>query len=93
MTPEQVKAYIADRLAPKIRATLTQSDFTDAWQALTPAERDSIIAAAIAGNTADAGEQLGQMLNRFARAAALDRANVIVSDGSMNLAEFGEVFG
>ncbi len=93
MTPAEIKTFITSRLFPKKRGALTRADFNTAWQALTDAERDSIVSAAISGNTEDTGKQVEAMLNQYARGLATTRADEIVANGTMDLAEFTEVFG
>ena len=93
MTPEEIKSFITSRLFPKKRAALSPADFTDAWQALDPAKREALVNAAIAGKIEDTGGHVASMLNDYARALAATRADEIVANGTMDLAEFTEVFG
>ena len=93
MTPEEIRLFIAGRLLPKIRNGFTETDFLDAWNALGAAGRQAIIGSAIAGNTSDAGQHIEAMLNNHARTKASDRATQITADGTLNAAEFSEVFG
>ena len=92
MTAEQIKEFIARKLFSKKRAALTQADFISAWGDLTSGEKDALIASAIAGNTEDTGQHIAAMLNRFAQALAVTRADEIAADGAVNLAEFNEIF-
>ena len=92
MTPEEAKQFITDRLAPKIRASLTTTDFVEAWNDLPASSKSSIVAAAIGGQSCDAGIQLQRMLQIYARNKAAARADQIASDGNVSLAEFGEIF-
>lgn len=92
MTPAEAKAFIADRLTPKKRAALQTADFVTAWQALTPAAKDAIVASAVAGKSEQAGQQIEHMLLAYARSLAEIDADTMVADGSLTLAEFSEIF-
>lgn len=92
MTPEEVRALIAGRLKSKKRAALTIADFLAAWQALSESQKNQIVQSAIAGRTADAGQGLSVMLDRYSASLAEARAEEITADGTLNLAEISEIF-
>jgi len=92
VTPEEVKALIAGRLKPKKLAALTIEDFLAAWQALSESQKNQIVQSAIAGRTADAGQGLSIMLDRYSASLAEARAEEITADGTLNLAEISEIF-
>ena len=92
MTAEEIRDFITARLFPKKRAALVQSDFSAAWAALSSADKDALIASAIAGKVEDTGKHVQAMLNTYARGLAEIRADEITADGSLDIAEFNEIF-
>lgn len=93
MTPEEIKQYIVNKLAPKIRATFQEPEFLAAWGALDTAERTALIQSSLASDDEAAGRHIRNMLNSYARDLARNRADEITANGTMDLAEFSEVFG
>jgi len=92
MTPEELKALIVSRLKRKKREALTQPDFVTAWQALNSAKKNQIIQAAVRGDAESAGKGLVQMLDAYSIGLADARADEIIADGSLSLAELGDIF-
>lgn len=92
MTPAEARKFIEDRLTAKIRASLDRDDFQTAFGNLPPAARDQIIGAALERNGSALAAGIDRMLDIYARQQANTRATAIIADGSLDLAEFSEIF-
>lgn len=92
MDANEAKVFIASKLAPKIRRTLTPADFSEAWTGLAADLKLSVVNAAIDGKEEAVGEQLGKMLNSYARTQAEIRAATMVANGTLDIDEFSEIF-
>jgi hypothetical protein len=92
MTPEQARKFIADRLFQKMRGSLTADDFGIAWASLPEPRKQAIASQAVKGNIEQTGRNIQAMLADYAREKANVRADNIIADGTINLAEFSEIF-
>ena len=91
MTPEEAKKVIVPRLIAKRSGDIVWNDIASAFGALTPAQQNRIVRSLSRNRYDVVGKLLANLVKKAIHDEAEARADAMLTDSSVDLAELGEL--